>query len=101
MEREEKNSRLFYLIIALIVLGFIASLAFPVNAQHHKPSDTSRFAGHFVPAIGSSAPATEFPRTDSHRTSFNSQNAAESAPQISLRANGIVAMQRALTQKQS
>ena len=51
MESEEKNSHLFYLIIALIVLGFIASLAFPINAQEHRPNDTSRFAGHFVPSL--------------------------------------------------
>jgi hypothetical protein len=41
VENEEKNSRLFYLIIALIVLGFIASLAFPINAQEHKLGDAS------------------------------------------------------------
>lgn len=50
MESKDKSSRLFYLVIALIVLGFIASLAFPINAQEHKLSDTSRFAGDFVPA---------------------------------------------------
>ena len=74
MESEEKNSRLFYLIIALIVLGFIASLAFPIKAQEHKPSDTSRFAGHFVPAAGNSAPATEAetPRTKTPATASNS-----------------------------
>ena len=33
MESDEKNSHLCYLIIALIVLGFIASLAFPTDAQ--------------------------------------------------------------------
>ena len=70
MESEEKNSRLFYLIIALIVLGFIASLAFPINAQEHKPSD--RFAEQFVPATGNSAPATETPRTETPATSSNS-----------------------------
>jgi hypothetical protein len=31
MESEGKNSHLFYLIIALIVLGFVASLAFPLK----------------------------------------------------------------------
>ena len=74
MESEEKNSRLFYLIIALIVLGFIASLAFPIKAQEHKLTDTSRFAGHFVPATGNSAPATETetPRTKTPATSSNS-----------------------------
>ena len=51
MESDEKNSHLFYLIIALIVLGFIASLAFPINAQEHKLRDASHFnAGGFVPA---------------------------------------------------
>ena len=72
MESEEKNSRLFYLIIALIVLGFIASLAFPIKAQEHKPTDTSRFAGHFVPATDNSRPATETPRTETPATSSNS-----------------------------
>ena len=72
MESEEKNSRLFYLILALIVLGFIASLAFPINAQEHKPTDTSRFAGHFVPATDNSRPATGTPRTETLATSFNS-----------------------------
>lgn len=50
MESEEKNSYLFYLIVALIVLGFIASLAFPINAQENKLRDVSRFARDFVPA---------------------------------------------------
>jgi hypothetical protein len=72
MESEEKNSRLFYLIIALIVLGFIVSLALPINAQEHKPNDTSRFAGHFVPATHNSRPATVTPRTDTPATSSNS-----------------------------
>ena len=75
MESEEKNSRLFCLIIALIVLGFIASLAFPINAQEHKPSDTSRIAGHFVPATGNSAPATETSRTETPPTSTHSPSA--------------------------
>jgi hypothetical protein len=72
MESEEKNSRLFYLIIALIVLGFIASLAFPISAQEHKPSDTSRFSGHFVPATVNSARVTEALRTETPATSSNS-----------------------------
>jgi hypothetical protein len=46
MENEEKNPYLFYFIIALIVLGFIASLAFPLNAQEHKLRDASD-AGDF------------------------------------------------------
>jgi hypothetical protein len=50
MESKEKSSHLFYIIIALIGLGFITSLAFPINAQQHKVSDTSRFAEHFIPA---------------------------------------------------
>jgi hypothetical protein len=50
MESKEKNSHLFYLMIALIVLGFIISLAFPINGQDHKLTDTSHFAEHFVPA---------------------------------------------------
>jgi hypothetical protein len=41
MENEEKNPYLFYFIIALIVLGFIASLALPLNAQEHKLRDAS------------------------------------------------------------
>jgi hypothetical protein len=49
MESEEKNSHLFYLIIALIVLGFIASLAFPLNAREHNLTDASHFnAGDFI-----------------------------------------------------
>ena len=32
MESEQKNSYLFYLIITLILLGFIASLALPLKA---------------------------------------------------------------------
>jgi hypothetical protein len=39
MESEEKNSHLFYIVIALIVLGFIASLAFPLKAQERNLSD--------------------------------------------------------------
>jgi hypothetical protein len=66
MESEVKNSRLFFLIIALIVLGFIASLAFPINTQKHKLSDTSHFAGHFVPTTDNSRPATETPATSSN-----------------------------------
>ena len=70
MESGENNSHLFY----LIVLGFIASLAFPIKAQEHKLTDTSRFAGHFVPATGNSASATETetPRTKTPATSSNS-----------------------------
>ena len=51
MEPEEKNSYLFYLIGAIIVLGFIASLALPIRALEHRTSDTSPFAGHFVPPL--------------------------------------------------
>jgi hypothetical protein len=72
MESKERSSHLFYLIIALIFLGFIASLAFPINAQEHKLSETSRFAGHFVPATGNSAPATETPRTETPAISSDS-----------------------------
>jgi len=50
MESEEKSARLFYLIIAVIILGFIASLAFPINAQEHKLRGASHFAEDFVPA---------------------------------------------------
>jgi len=58
-ENEEKNSRLFYVIIALIVLGFIASLAFPINAQEHKLGDAGGLkAGGFVPATASDATST-------------------------------------------
>jgi hypothetical protein len=39
MESEQKNSYLFYLIITLILLGFIASLALPLKAQEHRLSD--------------------------------------------------------------
>jgi hypothetical protein len=38
MESGKKNSHFFYIIIALIVLGFIASLAFPLKAQERKLS---------------------------------------------------------------
>ena len=41
MKNEEKNSHLFYLIIALIILGFIASLAFPLSAKDHNRSSSS------------------------------------------------------------
>jgi hypothetical protein len=41
MKNEEKNSNLFYLIIALIILGFIASLAFPLSAKDHNRSSSS------------------------------------------------------------
>jgi hypothetical protein len=43
MENKEKYPRLFYLFVGLIVLGFIASLAFPLDAQVHQ----LRAAGHF------------------------------------------------------
>jgi hypothetical protein len=72
MESDQKNSHLFYLIIALIVLGFIASLAFPIKAQEHKLTDTSRFAGHFVPATDNSRPAAVTPRTETAATRSNS-----------------------------
>jgi hypothetical protein len=39
MESEHKNSYLFYFIITLILLGFIASLALPLKAQEHRLSD--------------------------------------------------------------
>jgi hypothetical protein len=39
MESEQKNSYLFYFIITLILLGFIASLALPLKAQEHRLSD--------------------------------------------------------------
>ena len=38
MESGAKNAHLFYLVIALIVLGFVASLAFPLKA--HKLSSS-------------------------------------------------------------
>jgi hypothetical protein len=72
MESKEKSSHLFYLIIALIVLGFIASLAFPISAHEHKLTDTSRFAGHFVPATDNSRPATETQKTETRATSSTS-----------------------------
>jgi hypothetical protein len=56
MESEEKNSHLFHLIIALIILGFIASLAFPINAHEHKLRNASHVnAGEFVPASATKA----------------------------------------------
>jgi len=59
MESQEKSSQLFYLIIAVIILGFMASLAFPISAQEHKLSDASHFnAGDFVPAITTEATST-------------------------------------------
>jgi hypothetical protein len=58
MESEEKNSQLFYLIIALIILGFLASLAFPVNAQEHKLRNANHFVGDFVPATATEATST-------------------------------------------
>jgi hypothetical protein len=65
MESQEKNSYLFYLIIALIVLGFIASLAFPVNAQEHKLRGASHFAEDFVPANDNPPPrATRRPQPE-------------------------------------
>jgi hypothetical protein len=36
MESEQKNAYLFYFIITLILLGFIASLALPLKAQEHR-----------------------------------------------------------------
>jgi hypothetical protein len=72
MESKEKSSHLFYLIIVLIVLGFITSLAFPINAHEHKLSDTSRFAEHFVPATDNSRPATETAKTETPATSSTS-----------------------------
>jgi hypothetical protein len=44
MESEQKNSYPFYFIITLILLGFIASLAFPLKAQEHRLSDAGQFA---------------------------------------------------------
>jgi hypothetical protein len=58
MESEEKNSQLFYLIIALIILGFLASLAFPVSAQEHKLRNANHFARDFVPATATEATST-------------------------------------------
>lgn len=67
MESEEKkNSHLFFLILALIVLGFIASLAFPINTPKHKLTDTSHFAGHFVPTTDNSRLETDTPATSSN-----------------------------------
>jgi len=42
MESEQKNSYLFYLIITLILLGFIASLALPLKDHDHRLSDYFR-----------------------------------------------------------
>ena len=59
MESQEKSSQLFYLIIAVIILGFMASLAFPISAREHKMSDGSHFnVGDFVPAIATEATPT-------------------------------------------
>jgi hypothetical protein len=43
MESEPKNSYLFYFIITLILLGFIASLALPLKAQEHRLSNAGLF----------------------------------------------------------
>lgn len=59
MGNAQKNSHLFYGIVALFFLGFVASLAFPINGQGRNMREADRFGGHFVPATGSSAPATE------------------------------------------
>ena len=59
MESQEKSSQLFYLIIAVIILGFMASLAFPISAREHKLSDGSHFnVGDFVPTIATEATST-------------------------------------------
>jgi hypothetical protein len=42
MESEQKNSYLFYFIITLILLGFIASLL-PLKAQEYRLSDAGLF----------------------------------------------------------
>jgi hypothetical protein len=75
MENEEKNPYLFYFIIALIVLGFIASLAFPLNAQEHKLRDASDAGDFPVPNLG-----------------FNTDMRIQTAPQEG--AGGTVCCQR-------
>jgi hypothetical protein len=42
MESEQKNSYLFYFIITLILLGFIASLL-PLKAKEYRLSDAGLF----------------------------------------------------------
>jgi hypothetical protein len=63
MESKENNSRLFYLTIALIVLGFIASLAFPINAQERRLRDAKRFSADFIPSADNRPPASEIAAT--------------------------------------
>jgi hypothetical protein len=41
VESEEKNSHLFYAMIVIIVLGFVASLAFPLKAPKLSSSKPS------------------------------------------------------------
>jgi hypothetical protein len=49
MESEQKNSYLFYLIITVIVLGFIASLALPLKAEEHHLSDAGLLTARDIP----------------------------------------------------
>jgi hypothetical protein len=58
MESEQKNPYLFYFIITLILLGFIASLALPLKAQEHRLSDAGLFTARDTVTDNLPLPAT-------------------------------------------
>jgi hypothetical protein len=71
MESKDESPRLFYLIVDLIVLGFIASLTFPLDAQVHKLTAAGQFnSEEFIPAHSPkpAKSANPFNRTSSRTT---------------------------------
>jgi len=77
MESEQKNPYLFYFIITLILLGFIASLALPLKAQEHRLSDAGLFTARDTVTDNLPLPATTTGTADRLATRTNAQSLPE------------------------
>jgi hypothetical protein len=69
MESEQKNSYLFYFIITLILLGFIASLL-PLKAKEYRLSDAGLFMARDTVTDNLPLPATAAATADRSATAY-------------------------------
>jgi hypothetical protein len=67
VESDQKNSYLFYFIITLILLGFIASLL-PLKAQEYRLSDSGPFTARETVTDNLPLPATATGTSDRSAT---------------------------------
>jgi hypothetical protein len=77
MESDQKNPYLFYFIITLILLGFIASLALPLKAQEHRLSDAGLFTARDTVTDNLPLSATATGTADRLATAHNAQSLPE------------------------